>query len=149
MLFLVKALHALLDWPRTGFDVEGVLDDFPGDSWHFCHAPHKHVLIVSEELNERAFLFGIQTGPDMHGFSGSPASICMALASLSILKMPDFVGMDGLSSAIGIRRLSSLSSAAATATMACSMLSYSQSSTRCVLASMVMTLAGLGILSFR
>jgi hypothetical protein len=106
-------------------------------------------LIVSEELNERAFLFGIQTGPDLHGFSGSPASICMVLASLSVLKMPDFVGMDGLSGAIGIRRLSSLSSAAATAAMACSMLSYSQSSTRCVLASMVMTLAGLGILSFR
>jgi hypothetical protein len=32
MLFLVKAPHALLDQPQNGFDVEGVLDDFPGDA---------------------------------------------------------------------------------------------------------------------
>jgi hypothetical protein len=33
--FLVKAPQALLDWSRTGFDVEDVLGDFPRDAWHF------------------------------------------------------------------------------------------------------------------
>jgi hypothetical protein len=46
---------------------------------------------------------------------GFPASICMALASSSILKTSDVRSMAKLSGAMGIRRLSSLSSAVATA----------------------------------
>jgi hypothetical protein len=45
-----------------------VLSDFSGDAWHFCRAPCKHVLVASGEVDELAFLFGIQTGPDLHGF---------------------------------------------------------------------------------
>jgi hypothetical protein len=67
-LFLVKASHALLDRPRTGFDVEGVLGDFPGDAWHFCRAPRKHDLVALKEVDELSFLFGVPTGPDLYGF---------------------------------------------------------------------------------
>jgi hypothetical protein len=59
MLLLVKASHALLDRSRTGFDVEGVLGDFSGDFEHFCRAPHKYILIASEEIGELAFLFRV------------------------------------------------------------------------------------------
>jgi hypothetical protein len=58
-------------------------------------------------------------------------------------------GMAGLSSAMGTQRLSSLSSAMATAAAASSMLTCSQSSAHCILASTVITLAVLGILSMR
>jgi hypothetical protein len=58
----------LLDRPRTGFDVEGVLGDFLRDIWHFCQSPRKHVLTVSEEVDGLTFLFGIQTSPDLHCF---------------------------------------------------------------------------------
>jgi sulfopyruvate decarboxylase TPP-binding subunit len=50
------------------FDVEGVLGDFPGDARHLCQAPCKDVLDVSEKVDELAFLFGVQIGPDLHGF---------------------------------------------------------------------------------
>jgi hypothetical protein len=58
----------MLDRPRTRFDVDGVLGDFQADAWHFCRAQHKHVLVASEEVNELAFLFGVQAGFDLHSF---------------------------------------------------------------------------------
>jgi hypothetical protein len=64
---LVKASHALLDRPRTGFNVEGVLGDFPGDAWHLYRAPRKYILVASEEIGEHTFLFRVQTSPDLHG----------------------------------------------------------------------------------
>jgi hypothetical protein len=76
----------------------------------------------------------------------SPASICMALASSATLKELDVGGMVGPSGAEGACRLSSLNSAMAVASL---MLTCSQSSTRCALASTVMTPVGLGILSLR
>jgi hypothetical protein len=79
----------------------------------------------------------------------SPATICMALPSSSVLKMADMVGIAGLSGTIGNQRLRSLSSAVVTAVVASSMLSYSQSSARCILASTVMIPAGPDILSLR
>jgi hypothetical protein len=79
----------------------------------------------------------------------SPVQMCMTLASLSILKMLDVEGMAGPSGAMGTQRLSSLSSAMATAAAATSMLSCSQSSAHCVLASTVITPTGPGILSLR
>jgi hypothetical protein len=59
-----------------------VLGDFPGDVWHFCWAPCKHVLVVSKEADELTFLFGYQTGPDLHSF-GQVLSI--NLHGLSVL----------------------------------------------------------------
>jgi hypothetical protein len=79
----------------------------------------------------------------------SLASICMALASSVALKSPNVRVMVVLSGAEGTRRLSSLNSATMTPVVASSMLSYSQSSARCVLASTVITPAGPGILSLR
>jgi hypothetical protein len=67
-LLMVEASQTLLDRPRTGFDVEDVLGNIPGDTCYFCRAPSKHVPIALEEVDELAFLFGIQTGPDLHGF---------------------------------------------------------------------------------
>jgi hypothetical protein len=68
MLFLVKTSHALRQWSRNTLDVEGVLHDFLENTWHFCWAPQKYVLVASEEVDKLAFLFGVQTGPDLHSF---------------------------------------------------------------------------------
>jgi hypothetical protein len=73
--------------------------------------------------------------------------IYTTLASSTTLKSPDEGGMVGPGNADGIWRPSSLSLATAIAATANSMLFYSQSSARCALASIVMTSAGLGILS--
>jgi hypothetical protein len=57
----------LLDQPRSRFDIESVLGDFLRDAWHLCWAPRKHILVGLEEINEPAFLFGVQTAPDLDG----------------------------------------------------------------------------------
>jgi hypothetical protein len=80
---------------------------------------------------------------------GSPTSICTALASLGALKVLDVGGMAEGSGVEGTRRLSSLNLIAATTEVASSMLSYSHFSACYVLASTVITLMGLGILSLR
>jgi hypothetical protein len=67
---------------EPGFIVEGVLGDFPGDAWHFCQAPCKNIPIALEEVDELAFLFGVQTGTDLHGFGRVPS---IDLHSLRIL----------------------------------------------------------------
>jgi hypothetical protein len=82
-------------------------------------------------------------------FVGSPALICTALASSSVLKVPDVGGVVGLRGLASTWRLKSLSSTVATAAAASSRLSCSQSSVRYVLASTVMTPAGPSILSLR
>jgi hypothetical protein len=76
-------------------------------------------------------------------------SICMALASSSALQAPNVRGIPGLCAVMGNRRLSSLSSSMTTVAVASSMLLCSQFSARCIWASTVMILAGLGILSLR
>jgi hypothetical protein len=81
--------------------------------------------------------------------AGSPASICMTLASSAALKAPDVGGMAKLSGAEGTWRLSSLNSVAMTAVATSSMLSYSQSNARCAIASTVITSMGSGILRLR
>jgi hypothetical protein len=81
--------------------------------------------------------------------AGSSASICTALASSASLKVSDVEGLAGVRRAKGTQRLSTLNSVAMTAEAASLMLSCSQSSTCCVLASTVITPVGLGILSLR
>jgi hypothetical protein len=49
-------------------DVEGVFSEFLGGTLHFCQAPCKYVLVVSEEVDELTFLFGVQTGLDLYNF---------------------------------------------------------------------------------
>jgi hypothetical protein len=57
--------------------------------------------------------------------AGFPASIYTDMVSSSVLKMLDVRGISGLSGVMGNWRLGSLSSAAATAVAASSMLVYS------------------------
>jgi hypothetical protein len=92
---------------------------------------------------------GSKLAPICMVLAGFPTSICTALAFLSILKTPDIRGMARLSGVVGTRRLSSLSLAVATAVVANSMPSCSQSSAHYILASSMMALAGPSILSLR
>jgi hypothetical protein len=149
VLLLVKASHALLDRLRTGFDIEGVLDDVPGDARHFCQAPRKYVLVALGEVNGLAFLFGVQTGPDMHDFGRVPSINLHGLGVLVRLENTDVRGVAGLNGAIGSQRLSSHNSAVVTVAVARSMLPCSETSTRCILDSKVITPTGPGILSLR
>jgi hypothetical protein len=71
----------------------------------------------------------------------------MALASSVTLKALDEAGMARLNEGGGIQRHNSLSSITSTTMMVSSMLFYSQSNARWVLASTVMTPAGPSILS--
>jgi hypothetical protein len=82
MLLLIEAAHALFDWLGPELDVEGLLDDLLGDAWHFSRSPHKHILVVSEEVDELDFLFGAQFSPDLAGL-GQVLSV--NLDSLGIL----------------------------------------------------------------
>jgi hypothetical protein len=71
-LLLIKASHALLDRLQTVIDVEGMFNDFSGDTRNFYRAPCKHVSVALEEVDELAFLFRIQAGPVLHSFSWVP-----------------------------------------------------------------------------
>jgi hypothetical protein len=75
--------------------------------------------------------------------------ICMAMASSATLNVSYVRGLVRLSGTEGTQRPRSLNSASTTAGLVNSMLSYSQSSASYVLASKVITLRGLGILSMR
>jgi hypothetical protein len=45
-----------------------VLGDLPGDAPHLCQIARKYVLVVAEEVDELAFLFGVQADPNWNGF---------------------------------------------------------------------------------
>jgi len=54
-------LHRLGVWP----DLQGMLGDFPWNAWHVQGFPRKDVSIDTEEVNERAFLFGEKRDADL------------------------------------------------------------------------------------
>ena len=56
-MWLGDAPHHLSNWSDVGVDVECVLGEFPGYSWHVGWAPCKDFPALMEELDERAFLF--------------------------------------------------------------------------------------------
>src|SRR4051812_38248928 len=63
------ALHCLLpdfllDGPRMRTDGKVVLNHFPGNAGDVRRLPGKHIDIRPQESNERAFLFGVQSGTD-------------------------------------------------------------------------------------
>jgi hypothetical protein len=100
-----------------------------------------------EEVHKLAFLFRVQSGPDLHG-SGKVSSIDMhGLGILSDFEGIGHGGMARLCGVDGTRRLSSLNLVVTTAVVASSMLSCSQSCARCVLAYTVIIPVGPGILS--
>ena len=45
-------------------NIESVLGEFPRDTQHVRRFPCEDVPILTDELDERAFLFGIQVGTD-------------------------------------------------------------------------------------
>src|SRR4051812_43563488 len=54
----------LLDGPRMKTDGKVVLNHFPGNAGDVRRLPGKHIDIRPQESNERAFLFGVQSGAD-------------------------------------------------------------------------------------
>jgi hypothetical protein len=50
-------------------DVEAVLDQLPGHSWHVRWLPREDVAVSLEEADERVFLFGVKAGPDGGGLA--------------------------------------------------------------------------------
>ena len=52
-----------------------MLGDLPRDAWHIRGFPRKHVFVVAEEVNERAFLFGGERGPDTDFFALGVAGV--------------------------------------------------------------------------
>src|SRR3954467_955453 len=54
----------MLDRLASGSDVKLVLGEFPRYSRHVLRGPCKDVPVLTEELDELAFLFAAQSGPD-------------------------------------------------------------------------------------
>jgi hypothetical protein len=50
-------------------DVEAVLNQLPGISWHVRWFPCEDVAVSPEEVDERVFLFGVGAGPDGGGLA--------------------------------------------------------------------------------
>jgi hypothetical protein len=100
-----------------------VLGNLSGDDRHLYQTPHKYVLVAPEEVDELAFIFRVQAGPDLNGFGSVLVSICMALASSAALNALDEGGMAWPRGTDGIQRLNSLNSATMTAATTNSMLS--------------------------
>jgi hypothetical protein len=50
-------------------DVEGMLDQLPGHPCHVRWLPREDVAVSPEEVDERVFLFGVETRPDGGGLA--------------------------------------------------------------------------------
>jgi hypothetical protein len=72
MLLLIETMQALFDRLGPMVDVEGVLSDLPRDTRYIYRSPCKNVFIAPEEVDELAFLFGAQAGPDFDGLCNTP-----------------------------------------------------------------------------
>ena len=66
--FLVEATKKLFDRFKLGINIESVLSEFPRYTWHVRRLPCKDVPILTDELDERAFLFWIQICADTELF---------------------------------------------------------------------------------
>jgi hypothetical protein len=64
---VVKAAQALVDGLRTHADAEFVVGDLPRDAWYVRGLPCEGITVGAQEVNERAFLFGRELGPNPHG----------------------------------------------------------------------------------
>ena len=62
--FFIEAAEKLPDRFKLGINIKGVLSEFPRYTWHVRRLPCKDIPILTDELDERAFLFGIQIGTD-------------------------------------------------------------------------------------
>ena len=64
----IEAAKKLRDMFKHGIDIKSVLSEFPRYTWHVRRFPCKNVPILTGELDERAFLFGIQISIDTEMF---------------------------------------------------------------------------------
>ena len=62
--FFVEAAKKLFDRFKLGINIESVLSEFPWYTWYVRRLPCKNVPVLTDELDERAFLFRIQIGVD-------------------------------------------------------------------------------------
>ena len=62
--FFIEAAEKLLDRFKLGIDVKSVLSEFPRYTWHVRRFPCKDIPVLTDELDERAFLFRIQVSAD-------------------------------------------------------------------------------------
>ena len=62
--------HRLSNRPDVRIDVECVLGEFPGYSWHVSWAPCEDFPALTEELDEHAFLFWSEVFRHKNGLGG-------------------------------------------------------------------------------
>ena len=62
--FFVEAAEKLSDRFKLRINVKCVLNEFPQYTWPVRRLPCKDVPVLMDELDERAFLFGIQVSAD-------------------------------------------------------------------------------------
>jgi hypothetical protein len=64
-------------------DVERMLDQLPGHPWHVRWFPREDVAVSPEEVDERVFLFGVETRQDGGGLAAvaCPEVNCFARTS--------------------------------------------------------------------
>ena len=61
---LIKPMEKLLDRLKLGIHIKSVLNELPWYTWHVRGLPCKNVPILTDELDERAFLFRIHISTD-------------------------------------------------------------------------------------
>ena len=61
---LIEPLKKLLGRFKLGITIKSVLSEFPRYTWHVRRFPCEDVPVLTDELNERAFLFWIQISAD-------------------------------------------------------------------------------------
>ena len=62
--FFIKPAEELFYRFILRIHIKSVLSEFPRYTWHVRGLPCKNVPILTDELDERALLFGIQVGTD-------------------------------------------------------------------------------------
>ena len=88
----------LLDWLGARPDVKLVLDEFPQHTRHVLWRPCKDVPILTEKLDELAFLFAAQAGSDNHGLGGVGGIQSHSLVVLCSLELCLIISSLGLAS---------------------------------------------------
>jgi hypothetical protein len=90
-----------------------VLGDLPRDTQHLCWTSQKYILATLKEVNELAFLFGVQADPDLNSFGRVFGLDLHGLGVLGCFESSGRGGMAGPRDADGTQRLSSLNVAMA------------------------------------
>ena len=64
----IKAVKELLDRHKLRINIKSVLSEFPRYTWHVRRLPHKDVPVLTDELDECAFLFRTHISTDTELF---------------------------------------------------------------------------------